>query len=243
MSSPTWSPASHPPGEQRVDRTRRWRPQRCVNGRRVPDLGPPGLDGDHGLRVTRPAIRANLRGHRSTRDTSRCRRRIVVPPRQQVVAADVGLVADRDEARQPDPACRVCSSRAMPSPPDWVSTPTRPGSGRCGAYVAARLTPGAVDMMPRQLGPTTRTPAARAAFSSFASSLAPAGPTSEKPGESTTIALTSAAGQSRATSRTSSAGTTTTSRSTGPGTSASRGYARNPRMVLGRTPALALAIG
>ena len=61
----------------------------------------------------------------------------------------------------------------MPRAPDWQKKPTRPRPGACGAIVALSRTAGSAFTTPRQLGPTTRMPCARATATSFRSSSRP----------------------------------------------------------------------
>ena len=69
----------------------------------------------------------------------------------------------------------------------------------------------------------SRMPASRQTRSSWAWRWAPSGPVSAKPAESTTNARTLAAAHSSAVRTTAAAGTASTARSTGPGTSAIEG--------------------
>jgi len=108
---------------------------------------------------------------------------------------------------------------ASPRAPDWDMNPTRPGRGTVGPKLASRHTRGSVLTMPRQLGPIRRMPAARQTASSSRWRSAPSGPISAKPAETTTMARTPLAAQSRAAWTTEGAGTASTARSTGPGTS------------------------
>ena len=108
---------------------------------------------------------------------------------------------------------------ARPRAPLWDRNPTRPGSGTIGPKVASRSTCGSVFKIPRQLGPISRIPVARQTASSSRWRSAPSGPVSANPAEMTTMARTPLAAQSRAAWTTAGAGTTSTARSTGPGTS------------------------
>ena len=119
----------------------------------------------------------------------------------------------------------------MPSAPLWVRNASRPRIGRAGANVALRLTAGSVLMMPMQLGPIIRTPAARIFATSSAWSALPASPHSPKPALITTSALTPFAMHSSATASTCAAGTTMTARSTGPGIAATDVAAASPATV------------
>ena len=55
---------------------------------------------------------------------------VVLPVLEQVVAADVGLVADRDEAGHAEADRADRSRMAMPRAPDWDCMAMRPGAGR-----------------------------------------------------------------------------------------------------------------
>ena len=81
---------------------------------------------------------------------------------------------------------RARSRRATPSDPDWAKKPTRPRPGIIGARLALSRTSESVFTIPRQLGPTTRIPEARAAATSCRSAARPSGPVSPKPPETTT---------------------------------------------------------
>ncbi len=106
---------------------------------------------------------------------------------------------------------------ATPSAPLWVIIATLPGRGQTGENVALRPTAGSVLMMPMQLGPIIRTPAARIRSTSAASRSRPFAPVSLKPAVITTTPLTPLARQSSTTPSTAALGTTITTRSTGPG--------------------------
>ena len=82
----------------------------------------------------------------------------------------------------------------MSSAPLWLTNPTVPGAEIPAAKVALRPVVGR--MTPRQLGPTIRIPLARAVSRIWRSSSAPSGPTSLKPAEMMTTALTPAAAHS-----------------------------------------------
>ncbi len=101
-------------------------------------------------------------------------------------------------------------------PPDWEATARPPTSGTSWSSVALRRSP--LSRTPWELGPTRRRLCARAIPSSSRrrSSL----PVPEKPDEMTTAAPAPLAAASRSTSATPSAGTATTTRSTGPSRSA-----------------------
>ena len=112
---------------------------------------------------------------------------------------------------------RARSRSATPSEPDWAKNPTRPRAGIIGARLALSRTSGSVLTIPRQLGPTTRIPEARADATSARSAARPSGPTSPKPPETTTSPRTRLRRQASTTPATSSAGTASTARSTSPG--------------------------
>jgi hypothetical protein len=114
---------------------------------------------------------------------------------------------------------RARSSSAEPSAPDCAKKPTRPWPGMRGARLAFNRTAGSVLTMPRQLGPTTRMPEARAAVTSCRSRTRPSGPDSPKPPEITTSPWTRLRRHASTTSATSSAGTARTARSTSSGMS------------------------
>ena len=115
------------------------------------------------------------------------------------------------------------ASTAMPSAPDWANSPSRPCGGRVGASEALSRTAGSLLISPKEFGPTTRMPASRARRSSSACSRAPSRPSSAKPDDTTSRALTPASAHSSTTSSTACAGTAMTARSTCPGTAATEG--------------------
>ena len=93
--------------EQRVDRDVRGADERprVRDVARAPAAERPLLTAMIGLvRPTRRAIRENLRGlpTDSRYSAMTLRRRVVLPVLEEVVAREVGLVADRDEGRQPE---------------------------------------------------------------------------------------------------------------------------------------------
>ena len=93
------------------------------------------------------------------------RRVVVLPPLEQVVRRDVGLVADRDEGREAELALRRPSRAARARA---RRSATRSRSGRSGARAARTSRSGrrAATAMPRQFGPTSRAPCARTSASS-----------------------------------------------------------------------------
>ncbi len=112
---------------------------------------------------------------------------------------------------------------AMPRAPDWANSPNLPRGGTTGASEALRLTAASVLMIPKEFGPTTRIPAPRARRTSSAWSRAPSRPSSAKPDDTTSSALTPASAHSSTTSRTAWAGTAMTARSTGSGIAPTEG--------------------
>ena len=98
-----------------------------------------------------------------------------------------------------------------------------PAGGLVRAKVASYANPGGRERTPRQFGPTSRTLAARQRRFSSASTAAPAADASANPAVTTTIAWTPAAMQSSAAASTPSAGMQMIARSTGAGTSPTRG--------------------
>ena len=105
--------------------------------------------------------------------------------------------------------------------PDWEMNAIEPGFGETGSKVV--LIPYGGSMIPRQFGPTTRIPAARAFAITCSSRSRPASPDSRKPAERITASRTPAAPASAITPGTSSAGTAMTAISTGPGRAESEG--------------------
>ncbi len=82
-----------------------------------------------------------------------------------------------------------------------------------------------------QLGPTSRTPPARAASTRATWRAAPSGPVSAKPLDITTATGTPAAAQPATASITASAGSTTSARSIGPGASPKLVTAGRPQTI------------
>src|SRR5262249_5787474 len=113
------------------------------------------------------------------------------------------------------------SSIAVHTAPDWDTRPSDPGSAAPRAKVA--FSPSAGRAMPRQLGPTSRTPQRRAFSRSARSSFAPSAPTSANPAVITTAERTPALPHSSITPGTVLAGVAMTARSTGAGTLATDG--------------------
>ena len=144
------------------------------------------------------------------------RARVLGPVGEQVVARHVGLVADRYEAREAQPAARVrSSSTAMPRAPLCDSIAMLPAGGAVGAKVAFKQSAGSVFRTPMQLGPTILIPEARTRSRSRRSAARPAAEASPNPDEITTTPWTPARAQSVTTSCTAAAGTAMTARSTG----------------------------
>ena len=128
------------------------------------------------------------------------------------------LPTDTNDER-PTPRRPAASMIAIPRPPLCERNPTRPGIAGCGANVALSRTSGCVLSTPRQLGPISLIPELRQISTSSRWRCAPSTPASAKPAEMTRSERTPALAHSRATSTTFAAGTTTTPRSTVPGTS------------------------
>ena len=108
---------------------------RVRHGRPAAGGAPPALDRDDRLRLpTRRASDANRRGFpndsRYSSTTSVCW--ILLPVAEQVVAGDVGLVADRDERREPQTEPAACPITARPRAPLCERKPTRPAGGQVG---------------------------------------------------------------------------------------------------------------
>ena len=121
------------------------------------------------------------------------------------------------------------SSRAMPRAPDCEKNPIRPRPGITGDIEALNDASTAVLMTPRQFGPMTRMPSARAWVTRSACRRCPSGPISAKPALMTTSPRTSPrAPHSAATSSAAAAGTATTARCTGSGMSLTVAYAGTP---------------
>ena len=178
-----------------------------------------GLD-----REVRRAIRLNLRGlpmdSRYSSSTS------VAGSSSQYWIRSLPLTSARLPAEtkvdSPRPRDTIVSSSATPSAPDWLKKPIRPRPGITGDSDALSDTAGSVLSTPRQFGPITRIPLARARVTRVRCSCRPAPPTSANPDETTTRPSTPFAAQSSATSRTAAGGTATSARSTSPGMSLTR---------------------
>ncbi len=120
-------------------------------------------------------------------------------------------------ALKPTFSFRLQSSTAVHSAPLWLRKAMLPVRAIAAAKVA--FTPVGGIMMPRQLGPMIRMPAARAFSTSCRSSSAPSGPVSLNPAEITTAARIPASPHSLMIPGISRAGVTTTARSTSAGIS------------------------
>ncbi len=107
----------------------------------------------------------------------------------------------------------------MPIAPDCVNRPMRPAPGIWGASEAFSRTSGAVLIRPKAFGPMSRMPYERAWRSRARWRSRPSGPDSAYPEERITRPRTPCSPQSRTTSGTWAAGTASTARSTGSGTS------------------------
>ena len=156
-------------------------------------------------------------------------RRVVLPEQEQVVAADVGLVADRDELRNADAVLARVVEHAEPEcAPDCDTKAAGPNGGIVVANVAFIATAGSVFTTPMQFGPIMRMPCRRTISMRRVSRSAPSPPISRKPAEMTTSPRTFAAPHSSAMSSTCSLGTTMTAMSHASGTSAIERCARAP---------------
>ena len=101
--------------------------------------------------------------------------RIVLPVLQQIVAADVRLVADRDELGDADPELAGAAHQLDPQTTRLREERDRAATGSTGANVAFMRTSGAVFTMPRQFGPITRMPLRRAVATMARSASLPLG--------------------------------------------------------------------
>ena len=108
---------------------------------------------------------------------------------------------------------------STPIAADWLKSPSEPRLGMPGATEALSRIPGSVLTRPREAGPITRMPLARARWTRSRWRARPCSPSCSKPPVTTSRPLTPAAAQSSMTPRTSSWGTAMTARSTGPGIS------------------------
>ena len=114
--------------------------------------------------------------------------RVVLPVLEQVVRRDVGLVADRDEARQAEAArVRLLEQREAERA---ALRRERDAARRERAARERRVQARRGDAMPRQLGPIRRAPCARTSASSSSWRAAPSAPVSAKPAEITHSART-----------------------------------------------------
>ena len=154
---------------------------------------------------------------------------IVLPVLEQVVAGDVGLVADRDERRESElAAARRARSARSRAPRSGRGSRRCPGGGIAPAKVAFSRTSG--DRV--QHAEAVRADQAHAGLAADREQLALAlhalGPGSANPAQITSSARTPAAPHSRATCATLGAATATSASSTRSGTSAIDAYARTP---------------
>ena len=171
--------------------------------------------------ATRRAVPANLRGlpNDSTYSTASW----VTSSCAHQVSRSVGDTSylSPAEAKEdtPMPSRDICSSSAIPTPPDCTTRPATPRTGWPAVKVASRPIQGMIT--PKQLGPSSRMPCRRqAAFSS-----APAAPRQEL---STIRARTPWRPHCSATPGTAAGGTAITARSTGPGRSSTEATQGTP---------------
>ena len=174
--------------------------------------------------ATRRAVPANLRGlpNDSTYSTASW----VTSSCAHQVSRSVGDTSYLSPADTKDdtpiPSRDICSSSAIPTPPDCTTRPTTPRTGWPAVKVASRPIHGMIT--PKQLGPSSRMPCRRqAAFSS-----APAAPRQEL---STIRARTPWRPHCSATPGTAAGGTAITARSTGPGRSSTDATHGTPSRV------------
>ena len=118
------------------------------------------------------------------------------------------------------------SSTAVQSAPDWEKKEMNPLGGVPRENEA--FSEACVSIRPRQLGPSTRTPADVAASRRDRSRATPAPPISLNPAEMTIPARIPFAASRGIPSRTAFGGTTKTHRSTGPGIASMDGYSGWP---------------
>ena len=127
----------------------------CELAARAPAAVVPAFSARIGLlRATRRGEAAELArvAERLEVEQDEVGRGVVLPPLEQVVRGDVGLVADRDERREAESRADACSSSASPSAPLCDEKPIAPGGSARGAKVAFSAAP--TTAMPRQFGPT-----------------------------------------------------------------------------------------
>ena len=171
----------------RPRRPGRRRPQPCVTPRHAsPAALRPLLRATTGLRCDTGAgypSEADGVTERLEIQQNDVRLLVVGPQPQQVVAADVDLVAHRHKRRnarhgnaEPRPAM------AIPTPPDCEAI-AMPPPGTNSWPVNVVLSPQEVDTTPRQFGPTTRMPWPRAAASTWSCMPAPSSQSSANPAE------------------------------------------------------------
>ena len=121
-------------------------------------------------------------------EQDRLGRGLVLPPLEQVVRRDVGLVPDRDEGRQAEaPRDRGLEER---EPERAALRREADVARRRRARREGRIEAGPATEMPRQFGPIRRAPCARTSASSRSWRSMPSLPVSAKPAEMTTSART-----------------------------------------------------
>ena len=156
--------------EERLDRrrpSRRARP--CASRRRAAPavVRPPFIARIGFLRATRRARRAELArvAERLEVEQDQIGRRVVLPVLEQVVRGDVGLVADRDEGREAEPARGRLLEQREPERAALRGEADVAGGEGVRAR-RSRSAPGRRTKMPRQFGPISRAPCARTRASS-----------------------------------------------------------------------------
>ncbi len=129
---------------------------------------PPMTVSTGSLRPTRRAVRANPRG--LPNDSTYSMASLVCSSCSHHVSMsllDTSYLSPTEANDDtPRPSRRMCSSSAIPMPPDCMTSPAMPGAGMPTAKVALRRA--CVDAIPKQLGPTRRIPYRRQIASSSA---------------------------------------------------------------------------
>ena len=204
----------------------------CANRAETPTLPPtdrPATTASSGLRsANRRAVRANFSALPNDSRYSAATVTVSSSPHAASRSLlDTSSLAPSDANEcTPTPWPRARSRTVNPTPPDWVATASPPDPGNVRAKDALRAPSGPRAMTPWEFGPTSRTLCARQSASRSRPVAVCAPPVS--PDDTTTAAPTPAAQASVITSGTWSAGTTTTTRSRGPGTAETEAYAGTP---------------
>ena len=171
-AAPRGSPrARSPPGRRARRPTARPPPARpCVTRRPARPAGPrPAFRATTGVnRQTLRARRAKRRGSpKPSRYSSTTRVRSSRSHHARRSVAETSAAFPRlTKAERPIPLRAQWAKAASPSPPLWDARAMRPSGGDAGAKVASKPAAPAPLHRPRQLGPTRRSPAAWATWSS-----------------------------------------------------------------------------